>query len=248
MIHNAKVGQSPLVVYAGQSREPRALPGAAPERSAGGHGAAAVQVGLPGRARPRRAAGRAARLQGRRRAAARPRLPQPADGRAGPGGRDGHPPDRATRSWRTRPDPAALAEAAELLLAAAQPDDPGRRPRGAQRRAEPRLVALAELLGAADLRELRLRVQRARPATRCTSARSPFAGGSRRLEAARWPTATCCWRVGAPLFQIIFPKPKPDPAAGHEARPDRPAVLGAEQEHPRRRGACWPTRRRRSSS
>ncbi len=205
MIHNAKVGQSPLVVYAGQSesrtlfQEPH-LSGPLVEM-ARPLCKWAYQVehahDLP------QAVRRAFKV-----AAEPPQGPvflslpmdvldQEADVTIRP---------TSYTRWRTRPDAAALAEAAALLLSAHHPmivaGD-----RVALSGAQAELVALAELTGATVFENYAsdFNVPAAHPQY---LGAFPFAGDSRQLEAtlADCDVLLC---VGAPLFQIIFPKVEP---------------------------------------
>lgn len=117
----------------------------------------------------------------------------------------------AYSSWRARPDAGALARAAELLLEARSPmilaGD-----RVALSGAQGEVVALAELLGAAIFENYasEFNVPAAHP---LNLGAIPFTGGPDQLRAA---LADCdlllC--VGAPVFQIIFPKPAPVLAPG----------------------------------
>lgn len=205
MMHNARVGQSPLVVYAGQS-ESRAL---FQEPHLSGP--------LVDMARPfskwsyqvehahdvPQALRRAFKI-----AAEPPRGPvflslpmdvmdQEAEVSIRP---------TAYTRWRTRPDAAALAEAAELVLAARQPiivaGD-----RVSLSGAQAELVALAEMIGAPILENFASEFN-APAAHPLNLGAFSFAGGTKQLEAA---LAGCdlVLAVGAPLFQVIFPKTHP---------------------------------------
>ena len=205
MIHNAKVGQSPLVVYAGQS-ESQAL-----------FQEPHLTGPLVDMARPlckwayqvEHAHDVPQALRRAFKVAAEPPqgpvfLSLPMDVLDHEAEMDIRP--TAYTSWRTRPDPVALAQAAELLLAARNPmilaGD-----RVALTDAQTELIALAELLGAAVFENYasEFNVPAGHPLNLGAIA---FAGGSKGLEAA---LADCdlLLSVGAPLFQIIFPKPKP---------------------------------------
>lgn len=114
-------------------------------------------------------------------------------------------------AWRGRPDPAALAEAAELLVAARRPlilaGD-----RVALSEAHAELVALAELLGAPIFENYasEFNVPYTHP---LYLGMVPFTGTPRPLrETLADCDALLC--VGAPLFQIIFPSPEPVLPAG----------------------------------
>src|SRR5262245_48073249 len=117
----------------------------------------------------------------------------------------------AYTSWRTRPDAAALAQAAERLLAASHPiilaGD-----RVAVSGAQAELVELAELLGAPIFENYATDVNVPTSHPLYLGAH-PFGGGSKQLEAtlAECDLLLC---VGAPLFQIIFPKTRPPLAPG----------------------------------
>jgi benzoylformate decarboxylase len=205
MMHNAKVGQSPLVVYAGQS-ESRAL-----FQEPHLHGPLvdmarpvckwAYQVehahDLP------QAVRRAFKV-----AAEPPQGPVflslPMDVLDEDANVEIRP--TAYTSWRTRPDATALAQAAELLLSARKPvivaGD-----RVALSGAQDDVVALAELLGAPVFENYasEYNVPAAHP---LYLGAFSFAGGTRQLDA----TLEGCdvlLSVGAPLFQIIFPKIEP---------------------------------------
>jgi thiamine pyrophosphate-dependent acetolactate synthase large subunit-like protein len=205
MIHNAKVGQSPLVVYAGQS-ETRTL-----FQEPHLHGPL-VEMARPLCKWSYQVEHAHDVPQALRRAfkvAAEPPqgpvflslpmdvLDQEANVTIRP---------TAYTSWRTRPDPAALAEAAELLLGARNPiimvGD-----RVALSGAQAEVVALAELLGAAIFENYASEYN-APAAHPLNLGMFSFAGGSKQLEAtlADCDVLLC---VGAPLFQIIFPKPEP---------------------------------------
>src|SRR5262249_3678559 len=105
--------------------------------------------------------------------------------------------------WRTRPDAAALAEAAELLLAARQPiimaGD-----RVALSGAQPELVALAELVGAPIFENYasEFNVPAAHP---LNLGAFSFAGGTKQIEAIM-DGCDLLLCVGAPIFQVIFPR------------------------------------------
>lgn len=205
MIHNAKVGQSPLVIYAGQSesqalfQEPH-LTGPLVEM-ARPLCKWAYQVehahDLP------QALRRASKI-----AADPPQGPVflgiPMDVLDEEADVDIRP--TSYTSWRARPERAALEQAAELLLAAKNPmimaGD-----RVALSDAQPELVALAELLGAPIFENYASEFNA--PATHPLNlGQIPFTGGPGQL---RSTLADCdlvlC--VGAPAFQIIFPTPEP---------------------------------------
>jgi benzoylformate decarboxylase len=110
----------------------------------------------------------------------------------------------AYTNWQSRPDAAALAQAAELLLAARNPmimaGD-----RVALSGAQSELVALAELLGAPMFENYasEFNVPTAHP---LNLGAIPFTGGPNQLRS----TLVDCdvlLAVGAPLFQVIFPQP-----------------------------------------
>lgn len=210
MIHNAKVGQSPLVVYAGQS-ESQAL---FQEPHLSGP---LVEMARPVCKWAYQVEHAYDVPQALRRAfkiAAEPPqgpvflsipmdvLDEEADVAIRP---------TAYTEWRTRPDPAALAQAAELLLASKNPmimaGD-----RVALSGAQPELVALAELLGAAIFENYAsdFNVSSTHP---LNLGPFPFTGGSNQLRAllAECDVLLC---VGAPVFQIIFPKREPILAPG----------------------------------
>jgi benzoylformate decarboxylase len=204
MIQNAKVGQSPLVIYAGQSesqslfQEPH-LSGPLVEM-ARPLCKWAYQVehahDIP------QALRRAFKV-----AADPPRGPvflaMPMDVLDEEAEVDIQP--TAYTSWRIRPDPDALAQAAELLLSASNPmimaGD-----RVALSGAQSELVALAELAGAPIFENYasEFNVPMAHPLNLGVIS---FTGGPSPLRAA---LADCdlLLSVGAPLFQIIFPKPE----------------------------------------
>jgi len=210
MMHNARVGQSPLVIYAGQS-ESEAL---FQEPHLSGP---LVEMARPVCKWAYQVQHAHAVPQALRRAfkvAAEPPqgpvflalpidvLDQEAEIEIRP---------TAYTNWRTRPDGAALAQAAELLLEARNPmilaGD-----RVALAGAQTELVALAELLGAAIFENYasEFNVPAAHP---LNLGSIPFTGRPRQLRAA---LADCdlllC--VGAPLFQIIFPDTEPVLAPG----------------------------------
>jgi len=109
----------------------------------------------------------------------------------------------AYTSWRARPDPTALEKAAALLLEARNPmimaGD-----RVALSDAQPELIALAEQLGASIFENYasEFNVPAAHP---LNLGQISFTGGPQQLQSA---LAECdlllC--VGAPVFQIIFPR------------------------------------------
>ncbi len=109
----------------------------------------------------------------------------------------------AYTSWRSRPDPAALRQAAELLMAAQHPmilaGD-----RIALAGAQAELLALAELLGAGIIENYasEFNVPAGHP---LNLGPIPFTGGPDQL---RSTLADCdlLLSVGAPVFQIIFPR------------------------------------------
>jgi benzoylformate decarboxylase len=204
MIHNAKVGQSPLVIYAGQS-ESRAL-----------FQEPHLTGPLVEMARPLckwayqvehaydipQALRRAFKI-----AADPPQGPvflgipmdvldQEAEVEIQP---------TAYTSWRARPDRAAIEQAAELLLAAKNPmimaGD-----RVALSDAQTELVALAERLGAAIFENYasEFNVPAAHP---LNLGQIAFTGGPDQLKStlADCDVLLC---VGAPAFQIIFPRPE----------------------------------------
>ena len=202
MIHNARVGQSPLVIYAGQSEsqtlflEPH-LSGPLVEM-ARPLCKWAYQVehahDIP------QALRRACKI-----AADPPQGPvflaipmdvldEEADVEIKP---------TAYTAWRSRPDPAALQQAVDLLLAAQRPmivtGD-----RVALAGAQAELVALAELLGAGIFENYASEFNV--PATHPLNLGPiPFTGGPDQL---RSTLAECdlLLSVGAPVFQIIFPR------------------------------------------
>ena len=221
--------------------EQRAAPGAAPVGTAGRHGPADRQVGGAGRARARRAARAAARLQDRRRAAPGPGLPGAADGRAGRRSGDGHRADHlhelARAAGRRGPGggrrPAGQGASGPCSWSATRSPWPTRRPRSTR---------VAELLGRADVRVLRLRVQRA--------GGPPAEPGQRRLrlaeddsrDAGRLRRAVRRRRAGLPadLPRARSAGARPEHAAG-------PARLLHATSWARtcdRTSRCWATRRR----
>ncbi len=210
MIHNAKVGQSPLVIYAGQSetealfQEPH-LTGPLVEM-ARPLCKWAYQVeharDLP------QAVRRAFKV-----AADPPQGPVflaiPMDVFDQEADVDIRP--TAYSNWRTRPDRAALTQAADLLLAARNPmilaGD-----RVALSGAQEELVALAELAGAAIFENFasEYNVPYAHP---LNLGMIPFTGGPKPLQAAL-KDCDLLLSVGAPVFQLIFPRPEPVPPPG----------------------------------
>ncbi|MSQ27372.1 MAG: thiamine pyrophosphate-binding protein [Dehalococcoidia bacterium] len=205
MMHNARVGQSPLVIYAGQS-ESRSL---------------LMEPHLSGplveMARPickwayqvEHAHDVPQALRRAFKVAAEPpqgpvflALPmdvmdQEADVEIVPA---------AYTNWRTRPDAAGLAEAADLLLNARSPmilaGD-----RVALSGAQQALVGIAELLGAPvfELFSSEWNFPASHP---LNLGPIPFTGGPKPLKAA---LASCdvLLAVGSPVFQMIFPTPEP---------------------------------------
>jgi thiamine pyrophosphate-dependent acetolactate synthase large subunit-like protein len=109
----------------------------------------------------------------------------------------------AYTAWRARPEPAALERAAQLLLAARKPmimaGD-----RVSLAGAQSEVVALAELLGASVFENYasEFNVPAGHP---LNLGQSPFTGGPDQLQSA---LAECdvLLTVGAPVFQIIFPR------------------------------------------
>lgn len=202
MLHNARVGQSPLVVYAGQSeseamfQEPH-LSGPLVD-IARPFCKWAYQVehayDLP------QALRRAFKI-----AADPPQGPVllaiPMDVMDQEAEMDIQP--AGYTNWRSRPDVGALTQAAELLLNAKNPmllaGD-----RIALSQAQAELVALAELLGAPIFENFASEFNVPVPHP-LNLGMMPFTGGGAQLRSA---LAECdvllC--VGAPLFQIIFPK------------------------------------------
>ena len=178
MMHNARIGKTPMVVYAGQSpsnvllQEPH-LSGPLVEM-ARPIAKWAAQIEHAHDVPRALAAG----LQDRRRTAPGPRLPGAADGCARRRGRDAdHRPTTYT-NWRARPDAAGLAEVADLLVKAQRPmlmvgDSV------ALADAQAEVARVAELLGCADVRVLRVRVQRRGRAIRSISAASTSCRRSR---------------------------------------------------------------------
>ncbi len=210
MIHNAKVGQSPLVIYAGQSESQTLFQ--EPHLSG-----PLVEMARPLCKWAYQVEHAHDVPQALRRAfkvAAEPPqgpvfLALPMDVLDHEAEVDIRP--TAYTSWRTRPDLAALAQAAELLLAASHPmilaGD-----RVALSGAQAEVVALAELLGAAIFENYASEVNV--PASHpLYLGAHPFGGGPKQLAAtlAECDLLLC---VGAPLFQIIFPKTKPPLAPG----------------------------------
>ncbi len=210
MLHNAKVGQSPLVVFAGQSE------------SQGLFQEPHLTGPLVDMARPickwsyqvehahdmPQAVRRAFKI-----AADPPQGPVflslPIDVLDHEAEMDIRP--TSYTRWRVRPEAAAVAQAAELLLQARSPmimaGD-----RVSLSGAQDELVALAELVGAPIFENYasEYNVPYAHP---LNLGPISFTGGTRPLKTA---LADCdlllC--VGAPLFQIIFPKPEPILAPG----------------------------------
>jgi thiamine pyrophosphate-dependent acetolactate synthase large subunit-like protein len=210
MLHNAKVGQSPLVVYAGQSesealfQEPH-LSGPLVD-IARPFCKWAYQVehayDLP------QALRRAFKI-----ATDPPQGPVflsvPMDVMDQEAEMDIRP--TAYTNWHARPDRGALEQAAELLLAAKHPmvlaGD-----RIALTEAQAEVVKLAELLGAPIFENFASEFNVPVPHP-LNLGMVPFTGGGRQL---RTTLAECdvllC--VGAPLFQFIFPKAEPILATG----------------------------------
>jgi thiamine pyrophosphate-dependent acetolactate synthase large subunit-like protein len=204
MLHNAKVGQTPLVVYAGQS-ESRAL---FQEPHLSGP---LVEIARPFCKWAYQVEHAHDVPQALRRAfkvAEEP--PQGPVFLSLPMDVLDHEAEMEIRpttytSWRTRPDPDGLAQAAELLLGAQHPMIMvGDRVNlsGAQQQ----VVALAELLGAPIFENFASEFNA--PATHPLNlGMIPTIGGPRPLRNA---LAECdvllC--VGAPIFQIIFPEPQ----------------------------------------
>ncbi|MBX5490233.1 MAG: thiamine pyrophosphate-binding protein [Chloroflexi bacterium] len=210
MIHNARVGQSPLVIYAGQS-ESRAL---FQEPHLSGPLVEMARPLCKWAYQVEHAHDVPQALRRAFKVAAEPpqgpvflALPMDVlDAEA----EVTIQPTRYT-DWRVRPDPAGLAEAAELLLAAQHPmilaGD-----RVALSGAQEELVALAELLGAPLFENYasEFNVPYTHP---LYLGMIPFTGTPRPLrEALADCDALLC--VGAPLFQIIFPQPEPVLAPG----------------------------------
>ncbi len=210
MIHNAKVGQSPLVIYAGQSesrtlfQEPH-LSGPLVEMA---RPLCKWSYQVEHAADVPQALRRAFKI-----AEEPPQGPvflsipvdvmdEEADVTIRP---------TAYTDWHTRPDPNALTRAAEMLLSAKNPmimaGD-----RVSLTGAQPELTELAELLGAPIFENYasEFNVPSTHP---LNLGPIPFTGGPSYVRAA---LAECdvflC--VGAPLFQIIFPDTKPMLADG----------------------------------
>lgn len=205
MIHNAKVGQSPLVIYAGHS-ESRSL---FQEPNLSGP---LVEMARPLTKWSYQVEHAHDVPQALRRAfkvAAEPPqgpvfLSLPMDVMDEEAEVEIRP--AAYPSWRTRPDPAALAEAADLLLKARNPmilaGD-----RVALSGAQAELITLAELLGAAVFENYasEFNVPAAHPLNLGTI---PFTGTPKALRAAL-TECDLLLVVGAPVFQIIFPDTEP---------------------------------------
>lgn len=205
MLHNAKVGQSPLVVYAGQS-ESEAL---FQEPHLSGPLVEMARPLCKWAYQVEHAHDVPQALRRAFKVAAEPPqgpvfLAVPMDVMDEEAEMTIQP--TAYTSWRTRPDPAALARAAEMLLAARNPmilaGD-----RVALSGAQAEVVELAELVGAPIFENYASEFNV--PATHPLNlGMLAFTGGAQQLRAA---LAECdlLLSVGAPLFQIIFPDREP---------------------------------------
>lgn len=205
MLHNAKVGQSPLVVYAGQS-ESEAL---FQEPHLSGPLVEMARPLCKWAYQVEHAHDVPQALRRAFKVAAEPPqgpvfLAVPMDVMDEEAEMTIQP--TAYTSWRTRPDPAGLARAAEMLLAARNPmilaGD-----RVALSGAQAEVVELAELVGAPIFENYASEFNV--PATHPLNlGMLAFTGGAQQLRAA---LAECdlLLSVGAPLFQIIFPDREP---------------------------------------
>ena len=222
--------------------EPRAAPGAAPVRAAGGDGAA-------DRASGRRRS--STRTTSRARCAARSRSP--------PSRRRGRsfwrcrwtcwtakPTWTSSRrrytNWRARPDAAALAEIAGHACRGRAADADGRRLVSVCQTRRPRRRAWPSCSGA--------------PIFECYASEfnvpdvPPAESGQRRLRLAqgdpraRWRTATCCSWSARRVFQLIFPDAE-QAGPGPRTRAGAARLLRARagQERAARMSRCWAIRK-----
>ena len=199
MIYNATMGKTPMVVYAGHSPSRTRAPGAAPQRAPRRDGAASHEVGRRGPSRPRRATRAAARVQDGHGAARRARSSCRCRSTCSTRRPRSRSCRRRTRTGAAASIPAALAEVARRLLAAerpmvmagdsvavadAQPEAGGGG--GGARRADLRVLRLrvqrvgeaSAVPGQRQLREPRARARHARGLRRAPRRRAPRSSGS----------------------------------------------------------------------